>query len=1303
MILAKRKKQAGIFSILVLALLVCLTLSSVFSGLNSDRADASVISSKVTLSGDLLLNGYKTRTDGNVFNGDVLQELYNKLVGKTGATFNDVISASKRAKSGTSSAQMHGGLDSKDIRDLNSGKNIVVSLGGKNWTVTSLTTDDSSTPNVVLTLWLAESSFTSKYNLWSDTNLSQSYPSIMYSSSYIRARLLNGVTSDGSAVKYVASAGASTLTTYSKDSTYPFGIYTTKPTSSSNRSNGGIADFIVLPQNIPYQKTESLYYSKANNWTALANEALNTLPSSIWENSNMYAIQSKSGYNSWGKDYIWLPSWIEMGWPTANINSNNFSGHVGLWNSDSQMRGSDNNAWLRSGTANGRDCTFVYDDGRGYWTSADSTGSIRPALHLNLTAAQNSSVTSLTNPTDVTTTYDGTQQEYFKSNGSNVSWYDSTLYSSANANVKVEYFYEDGTTPLPTSTMPIEYGTYKVKLTIQSSKYQWASGGTEKTITYKIDKRSLSVDFNSNVSPPTATPTNLCSRDTDLNDTILRIRYNTVGMTDYTYDYPTNIGNYVATVEIYDNDNYKLATTYTATIAIKTSGVAIPKISGGWLTYNGQSQSYLLQYDKDKITVEVAEGYAGKGLFEFVDDEYILVTNAGEYKDALKATLKDPYNPADSSGSDVWAGTTADTSTKYISFSLNTLNLEVTTLQSVINAQQGDSPVLSIMTPNKPNSSDNALNVKIMAQIGTSTQKQIGEFSLSSASSNAQSVELDLTTLLVTGDYTLTLEPDNTNYSLSFKTAVTLKLSQKSEKPTLIWWLQEGGNMTGSSANADIGAADKGVAFDEKITYNGKEFSFFVTANNGYEVDTSYNIGDFVAGYSHEKAVNAGSYTTQVAIKKEGETTEIYSIAWTIEKALFDLSPVVWKDNGKAQYTGREVEMVLENLPSGLVASYDNNKGSTVGKIGSAFVSFTLTGDAVGNYEIPQENGKGSNYVFDGSGDFAWEIDWEIIRAIIAIGNRNDWESASYTNDNGNTYDYYKLKDSKADGVVEYEYYECDSNGKILQDIAPIDLKDLEYSDTVKKYYRALPKITDENNYTFTDGVTDLYSPMFVVGGGAVEVQVSIATDKIEYNGKPRNVKLKVSSGATVNDFDLTYYSGDIADEAHKLEGAPTERGNYLVVITSNKTSVVLSGTTQYTFEIIAATIKKEWNKDAKPYVLNLKYGQIDGIEYKIADAQGNPVEYSQLSAGNTYQIKAIIKEDMRNNYSFTDGTYETDWEEFELRAEDIPNMQDPNDPNNTHYPQEDEDDDSNNNPGDNNTPSGNDPGSGNNGGGGSV
>ncbi len=78
------------------------------------------------------------------------------------------------------------------------------------------------------------------------------------------------------------------------------------------------------------------------------------------------------------------------------------------------------------------------------------------------------------------------------------------------------------------------------------------------------------------------------------------------------------------------------------------------------------------------------------------------------------------------------------------------------------------------------------------------------------------------------------------------------------------------------------------------------------------------------------------------------------------------------------------------------------------------------------------------------------------------------------------------------------------------------------------------------------------------------------------------------------------------------------------------------------------------------------------------------------MSAGNTYEIRAKIKDEQRGNYSFKDGTYETEWEEFELRGEDIANMHDPNDPSNPNYPQEEEDNDP-----DNNNPSG-DIGSGN-------
>ena len=74
--------------------------------------------------------------------------------------------------------------------------------------------------------------------------------------------------------------------------------------------------------------------------------------------------------------------------------------------------------------------------------------------------------------------------------------------------------------------------------------------------------------------------------------------------------------------------------------------------------------------------------------------------------------------------------------------------------------------------------------------------------------------------------------------------------------------------------------------------------------------------------------------------------------------------------------------------------------------------------------------------------------------------------------------------------------------------------------------------------------------------------------------------------------------------------------------------------------------------------------------------------------AGNSYKIRGKIKD--KNNYVFADGTYETEWESFEVRDGDV--IYDPNDPSNPNYPQTDPDGDNNNPSGDINN-SGNEPG----------
>ncbi len=851
------------------------------------------------------------------------------------------------------------------------------------------------------------------------------------------------------------------------------------------------------------------------------------------------------------------------------------------------------------------------------------------------------------------------------------------MFAADKANVKVEYINESST------FKPIEQGTYKVRLTIQNEEYVWANGKMSQEIEFTIKQKVLNVNFDPSTTPPKATPTNLCSRDSGLANSILRIHYTANGYDAFVP--PTSTDIYVATVEIDTSvsNNYILSRTYNVQYLGKPS-----ILDTGVPTYNATEQQYYIQFvnetDIGEIEITVPDEF--KDTVKYADGE-IRVTNAGKYWLNLNIRKTD--------GTVMWS--TRDTEEKRLEFEVKqaSMRLDIKANGSAnIEVTKGEKAQVSIDSMQKV-CLDDVINMDIVAvmnSLSTIRRTVYSNLQIDKNTTFPLSIDLETQDLAATG-WVLEFVPSgsgnaNANYNIELGNApVTLTVNSVGTENSLRWTFTRDGEEVGIYNQSTSDQTDE---YFIPIEFNGAQVSVTAKAND-YTVDTSYNADGFVGGYKNAAATDAGRYTTQVAMLKSGTTAPvIYTLTWTISKAKFDLSNVKWVGDGKLQYTGDTVYAVLENVPDGLAAKYLNNDGISVGDNSTVTVTFELAEEYSANYEKPTQGGKGVNYTFTGSGDFEWSKKWEVVKAEISI----EWKTEDYTDNDGNTFGIPKLSDPLAEDLVEYVYYETDSNGNILAGATPKELEEIEYSVTERKWYKAYPRLTDADNYTFPDGVTEegLYSPFFSVGGGASSVTVSLVSNKIEYNGKPRNVKLNISSGATLRDLTLTYYSGDIADEAKKLEGAPTERGNYLVVITSNKNSVVLSGTTQYTFEIIAATIKKEWNKDAKPYVLNLKYGQIDGIEYEIADSEGNPVEYSQLSAGNKYQIKAVIKEEMRNNYSFTDGTYETAWEEFELRGEDIPNMQDPNDPNNTHYPQEEEDP---NKPG-NNTPSG-EPSSGNN------
>ncbi|MDE5990957.1 MAG: hypothetical protein K2H36_05180, partial [Clostridia bacterium] len=406
---------------------------------------------------------------------------------------------------------------------------------------------------------------------------------------------------------------------------------------------------------------------------------------------------------------------------------------------------------------------------------------------------------------------------------------------------------------------------------------------------------------------------------------------------------------------------------------------------------------------------------------------------------------------------------------------------------------------------------------------------------------------------------------------------------------------------------------------------------------------------------------NADTYITSIKLKENGQ---IYTIEWTIDKAKFDLTNVKWEGNGEVEYRDGNIEIKLENLPSQLTANYTGStSGMGVGSKGAVNVSFSFANasDSI-NYYLPDKNDADS---YDGA-TFEWSKNWSVVPAEIKL----QWTLVDKTDVNGRAYKAWTLADDK--GAVEYEYYTTDSTGRVDDSITPIMEDQIIVSDTQVFYYKAYPKIKNgSTNYVFENDASKMYSDHFSVGSQRTPIMVSLNKDTTQYNGKAQPVKLNISGSLSESAFIIKYYDGYT-----ELSGAPKDTGKYRVTVELNSTytdGYEISGDSEFEYEITKAEIAIDWNTNAKPNVLNLKYGQIEGVEYEIVDKNGQGITYDKLQAGETYSIRAKIKNEQLNNYIFADGSTVTGWQEFSVSEND--RLTDPNDPNNPNYPQTDPDD----------------------------
>ena len=460
--------------------LIVLTVCAAFAGIwiSADCAyafDETNLDTTTTVSiGELLFDHYDTaQSNAKVFDGVQFWKLVDALRGN---------GEEKTAIENLSDK------DAQAIRDLNDGKDIVVEIDQKLWTVTDLRKLDDG--RVIATMWLATSAETSQWNLWSVDAPKEAYPCNMYSTSYIRAHTLN---SGGSG--YVATQGATTLTSVAQSADHPYAKFTMGSVKDGARELS-LCNYIVQPKDVAYQETETML-AYNDGYSTCPNEAWGT-PSQESYYTNDMNYSKKDRYAEWSNDYLWLPSLVETG----------YNGITGIWNLSQNQRSNDMSSWLRSGNFTVANIVFALDtSGGGINSYAPDTYAVRPAFHLNLTAA----AADATQPVDVPTLGTSAADQSKEYTGSNVTFslqnFDSTkMQATVTGKDPAGNAIDTTTFSMDTTKGAVQAkhaGTYTVEFALSDQTntfWRDKTAGTDKRkLTFTITPKQLSLSLTNTV------------------------------------------------------------------------------------------------------------------------------------------------------------------------------------------------------------------------------------------------------------------------------------------------------------------------------------------------------------------------------------------------------------------------------------------------------------------------------------------------------------------------------------------------------------------------------------------------------------------------------------------------------------------------------------------------------------------------------------------------------------------------------------------------------------------------------------
>ncbi|MDE6276304.1 MAG: hypothetical protein K2M75_07225, partial [Clostridia bacterium] len=1267
-----RFKQAQLTIAVLLCMVLALTLLNCVSFTDKNSAEAYATDATPASLGSLTFSNYDTRS-GKPFDGTILDKLYGAIysgqggVSTTTATY-DQAYAKVKGSSSTVTGSLDAGYDanwiqpnSMDFRTLSGGAGaltqgggtapnpITVEFGGFKWNVvyaTTNTTDSGGSGDLIATLWMSEASAnTYAWSYFSSTDMTGTYTSAEYSTSRVRVETLN--------------AGGATDIKYATTISKREGVVQNGG-KQGNRENNQFAQF-TLPStyvkadstafgqksltqylepvsNLEYQRAENYIWAYNSGSVYLnPNEAWGTPDLTVKNggksgyDSNTKPTTEKNDYSEWINDLLWLPSTTEIGF------SHNSYKCVSLWgipNLHDIVKSSDTILSRTEDFPTTNQLLGIQSSGILSIHSATTTAAIRPALHLNLTKAEQNCARSLAVPQTVTTPYNMGRQDM--DNITTPSWYKPNKMTITYTNTNMINADSYKATAVLTTTDPTEC---------------WSDGTSDpKEFNFVITKKDIEVEFK---GPEGSVPTvdfkagSIIRGDTAPTITLQFKKKGTIALLPR----PSSPGTYVAIASIPDDCNYNLTGDTEYEFRLELHKVKIPQLSALTANFTGTPHDFLLtDFEGDYVDIESSMS----GVTVDKANSKLTITDAGTYE--ITAKLIDELSNNWDSGVD----------DEYLPRVIGTIIISPAVANVSIADENGDtqlqyeitdSPTMEIIV--------NTLgSEKVKVNIYAKPVSGSGKFLVASnvVVDGPSAFNLNLTGLSVGSKYNLTAEltnendEKNRNYTLVATSNPEIEVLANSKPAQILWRLTHGKKKISFNAGENASAT-----YTDTLTYDEQEFSWTVDANrlalNSYAVDTTYGTG----GYINSAKTDAGTYTTSVRIKSTvvgGTDPGIFEITWTIDKAQFNLSKVKWKGNGTLEYNGQIQEMLLENLPARLVPIYsgtDSHKDVTTSPLHVEVASLDFVNSAdSNNYYLPDVSDL-TSYV----GNVVWDIDWNIIPKKINV----QWGKEVVVDANENKFNLAILRNKEQYPVVTHTYYKSDGKGNKVG--GPISESSIVVPKSGVDYYICEISLSDTAGYELLGNIVREFEVAYQ--GEAVTFTPNTLT--FTYSGSARTPQFTNSAKLSADKYKISYYT--VAGAA--LTSAPINVGVYRVEIQLNNDlaeNYFIGGNSDWEFEIVTCVIADDWNLNAKPPRMNINKTELNMIEYEFADENGNVISWDDVKsqAGN-YKIRAKIKTQYSGSCTFTDGALMTDWVDFELTAQDLSQLQDPTDP--TLYPDE--------------------------------